>query len=114
MSSQPVRTRPRTPTEPSPAAFRVLMPGAVLTVPTAALTLQGFQAWIKSDDVPEKSRLTFIDQQVMIDMSGEDIAAHVLLKTALNHALYQLNLETNLGVFFIDGVLITNEGGQRL
>ena len=42
-------------------------------LPSSALTLEGFRAWALSDDCPERGRFSFLDGQVVIDMSGDVI-----------------------------------------
>ncbi|MCG8586939.1 MAG: Uma2 family endonuclease, partial [Pirellulales bacterium] len=80
-----------------------------ITVPDSASTLAGFRDWVASDDCPERGRFAFIDNQVMIDMSPERIESHVLVKQEIAYTVDSLNRELDLGKFYTDGVLITNE-----
>jgi Uma2 family endonuclease len=112
MSSQPIRHLPEPlprPAEQAAACCTILLPKTEIRLPASAFTLAGFRAWAKSEDAPEKARLTFIDQQILIDMSGEELQAHVLVKAAVYAALLPLNAERRLGMFFPDGALVTNE-----
>ena len=43
-------------------------------IPASALTsLKGFRAWVASRDYPERGRVTFLDGEVLIDMSPEEL-----------------------------------------
>src|SRR5947209_4729436 len=55
-------------------AIRVdLGPWGRFSVPTRAFTLKGFLAWNESRRFPERGRITFINGEILIDMSGEAI-----------------------------------------
>jgi hypothetical protein len=47
-----------------------------IAVPDDARTHAGFRAWARSDAFPDRGRITFIDGQVQIDMSSEEIETH--------------------------------------
>jgi len=79
--------------------------GVLLRIPR---TLADFRRWALSDEVPEKLPLGFINGEVFVDMSKEEIRTHALVKTAVGGALFQLNEEINFGHLFIKGVLVTN------
>ena len=111
MSSQPIRVLPESLPRRSdllPGQCTIHLPRSEIRLPASAFTLAGFRAWARSDDVPEKARLTFIDQEIIIDMSGEEIQAHGIVKTAVSYPLLQLNADLDLGLFLLDGVLVTN------
>ena len=94
--------------QPVQAGCAVVLPQTELRVPTSAFTLEGFRAWAKSDESPEHVGLTFVNQQVIIDMSGEEIQAHNLPKAAIHYVVYGMIVGEDRGLFFPDGVLITN------
>ena len=81
----------------------------VLRIPPDAHTLAGFRKWALSDDCPEKLRLTFLNGEITIDMSKEEIRTHASVKTAVAGTMFNLNEELDLGELFINGVLVTNE-----
>src|SRR5262249_3089807 len=81
MSTQPVTALPEPfprPPDGNSAGCTILLPTTAIHVPASATTLAGFRAWAKSDEVPEHARVTFLDQQVLLDMSGEEIHTHAL------------------------------------
>jgi Uma2 family endonuclease len=80
----------------------------LLHIPSNAYTLAGFRAWVHSDDFPEKQRVTFLNGEIYLDMSKEDIFTHASVKTAAAGTMFNLNEEKDFGKLFINGVLVTN------
>lgn len=83
-----------------------------LRIPTSASTLAGFRAWATSDNAPEKLRLAFLDQEILLDMSNEELETHNKVKMEIARALLNWNRETRRGTFCGDGVLLTNEAAE--
>jgi Uma2 family endonuclease len=83
--------------------------GQQVRVPPSAYTLDGFRAWAHSPDFPERGRISFLNREIVIDMSPEEITTHALVKSAVGNAVYNLNEKDELGVVLPDGVLLTNE-----
>jgi Uma2 family endonuclease len=79
-----------------------------IRVPSSAHTLAGFREWVKSADFPEKLRVAYVDQEILLDMSKEE-EHHALAKAEICRVQMNLNHEMDLGEFLLDGVLITNE-----
>lgn len=111
MSSRPIpklERPPRHQPDPARASCRVILPGSEFRLPPSAFTLEGFRAWATSKDSPDKAKLTFLNGQVTIDMSGEEIQASTLVKTAVCVPLAQIVLDEDLGLFSIDSALVSN------
>jgi Uma2 family endonuclease len=81
--------------------------GACIHIPAHALSLGGFRAWATSDDVPEKVRVTYVDNGIHIDMSKES-EHNALAKSSISGVVWNLSHELELGDLFFNGVLITN------
>lgn len=81
-------------------------------VPASAATFAGFRAWATSDEFPESLRASFINQELVIDMSPEELESHNKVKSALTTAIFNLNAELDLGEFYGDGTLVTNETAE--
>ena len=79
-----------------------------LSVPASAHTMEGFRDWATADDFPEKVKVTFLDGEVTIDMSNEEVNAHVLVKGELYRSLGDLVRRLRVGKFFPAGMLVTN------
>jgi Uma2 family endonuclease len=78
-------------------------------IPLSALTLAGFREWATSADFPENCRAAFIGEEIFLDMSNEDPETHVIIKSVITITIGTLNRELDLGRFYSDGVLISNE-----
>src|SRR4051812_13315606 len=105
MSSLPVRKR-RNEAPPSPGgqleACAVVLLDRGVIVPPSAHTLAGFRTWAKSDDFPERGRISFLDREIFIDMSPEELETHLQVKTEIGYVLVGLNKRTKLGEFYAD------------
>jgi Uma2 family endonuclease len=81
--------------------------GPVL-VPVSAHTLAGFRAWAKSDRFPDRGRISFIDKEILIDMSPEELENHGKVKFEIGRVLGSLNRRMKRGQFYPDGTLVSN------
>ena len=80
-----------------------------LCVPASAVASQnGFRTWITSNEAPRTGRYSYIDHQVLIDMSPEEIETHNKLKTEITRVVANLNQERDIGELYSDRVLFTN------
>ena len=108
--SRPVRSRSTPGVQPG--RLTLVTDRFQLVVPPEVRTLEGFRAWATADDFPERVRVTFLDGEVHLDMSNEEINTHVGLKTRVSSTLDFLVKQRKLGKFYGDGVLLVNEEGQ--
>jgi Uma2 family endonuclease len=83
--------------------------GVCLRVPRSAFTLRGFRTWVTSDDFPENLRVSFLNSEVYVDMSKEELEYHAAVKAEICRVLMNLIRTLMLGKFYLDGVLIANE-----
>ncbi|MEX0818389.1 MAG: Uma2 family endonuclease [Pirellulaceae bacterium] len=77
-------------------------------MPVAVTTLQAFQAWIHSDAVSEETRACFLDGEVWVDTSKEQLFSHNQVKSELNVVLGSLAKSMRHGRYLPDGMLISN------
>ncbi len=82
---------------------------ASFTLPLSALTWDGFREWATSDRFPEQGRISFLGNEVYVDMSAERLNSHVEPKGAIFYALKQYEIETKSGRAFLDGVLVSHK-----
>jgi Uma2 family endonuclease len=110
MSTQPVPLTPEAPRRAERVAttFAILLDDREIHIPASALTHEGFRAWATSDDFPERARISFIDQEILIDMSPEETETHSKVKGEISWGIQDLNKKLDLGEFYPDGTLITN------
>src|SRR4051812_9885338 len=102
------RPRPATPVQ-QPGRLSIITDRLSLEVPASAFTLAGFRAWVTSEDFPERVRVTFLNGEITLDMSNEELETHVAVKTEISQVLARLTKELKLGKFYGDGVLVSNE-----
>jgi Uma2 family endonuclease len=57
-------------------------------------------------------RVTFVNQEIYLDMSNEDPETHVIVKDEVGTVLRLLNKEVRLGRYYGDGVLVSNEAAD--
>jgi Uma2 family endonuclease len=107
----PTRPQRTAPTQ-QPGPVSIITDRLSLEVPASAFTLAGFRAWATADDFPERVRLTFVNGEITLDMSNEELHTHVVVKGEIARVLMTLNRELKLGKFFPDGVLVSNEEGN--
>ncbi|WP_394823392.1 Uma2 family endonuclease [Pendulispora albinea] len=78
-------------------------------MPKSAFTLDGFRAWVLSDDFPEGVKASFIDGEVFFEMSPESLETHLKVKQKLTAVLVTIADDESLGEAYADGALLTNE-----
>ena len=84
-----------------------------ITIPAAAArSLDGFRDWAHSDNFPQRGRLSFIQGEILIDMSPEDLSTHSRIKAEIGCRIHQLVEELDLGVFYPDRMLLTHPAAQ--
>jgi Uma2 family endonuclease len=79
-----------------------------ISVPDEARTHDGFRAWAKSDACPERARVTFVNGEILIDMSKEEIETHAKPKGEVGRGVGNIGHEFDLGECYPDGTLVSN------
>lgn len=82
------------------------------SIPADARTLAGFRKWILNASLPPGWQLSYVSGEIFIHMSPERIGTHNAVKSELNYVLVHLTRDTQLGHFFPDGVLVSNESAD--
>jgi Uma2 family endonuclease len=80
-----------------------------IRVPVHAFTLDGFRQWALSEKYPKRGRVSFLDQEILVDMSPEEYQTHGQVKVEVGRVIPNLNLELRLGKYFPDRTLLTNK-----
>lgn len=73
-----------------------------LRIPEDAFTFEGFERWIDSGEFPETGRIDYLEGDVEVDMSPENLFSHGTPKTAISSKLHILVAEAELGFVFSD------------
>jgi Uma2 family endonuclease len=79
-----------------------------ISVPSWVVDLESFRRWLDSEELPEEARIWWLKGDTWIDMSKEQVYTHVLVKSELNYALTGVVKAGGLGLFFTDGLLLSN------
>jgi Uma2 family endonuclease len=79
-----------------------------IRIPINACNHAGFRAWVTSDEFPEKLRASFINGEIVIDPSPEELETHNKVKAEICCGLHRLARDRDLGELFFDGALVTN------
>jgi Uma2 family endonuclease len=90
-------------------ARTLVLAGEEVVVPASAHTLAGFRAWVRSEDFPQRGRISFLAREIHIDMSPEEIETHNKVKGEIGFALIGLNKKRQLGEFYSDRTLLSND-----
>lgn len=77
-------------------------------IPAAIVTLDSFRRWAHSDSFPETGRICFLDGEVWVDMSKEQVFSHNQVKGEYAFVLRGLAKTSQLGRYLPDGVLLSH------
>ena len=77
-------------------------------MPLTMATLADFRQWTRSPEHPEQGRFDFINGNIEVDMSPEDLFTHGSVKTQLAIVLGSLINDEDLGHLWIDRSRIVN------
>jgi Uma2 family endonuclease len=73
-----------------------------LRIPGGLHVLERFRRWTASAAFPERGRIDYLEGDIEVDMSPEDLYTHGTLKTAVSAELHSLIVRPGHGVLFID------------
>jgi Uma2 family endonuclease len=77
-------------------------------IPAGLDTLEAFRTWAKSDQYPGRGRYAYLNGEMWVDLSMEQLFSHNNVKTQFTVTLGSLIRAANLGYFFSDGTLLSN------
>lgn len=79
-----------------------------VSVPEWVTDLDSFRRWADSEDFPETGRICYLNGEVWVDMSKEQLFTHVDVKTEIVGVLRPLVKAARLGRLLGDGVFLSN------
>ena len=85
-----------------------------VSIPPGITDVESFRRWAGADDFPEKGRICYLQGEVWVDMSKEQVFSHVLVKTEITAVLRALTKAEQLGLFLGDGVLLSNADADMI
>jgi Uma2 family endonuclease len=77
-------------------------------VPEWVRDLESFRRWVHSDESPEAGRICFLDGEVWVDMSREQIFSHNQVRQEYGRVLGNQSKSDRIGRYFPDGILVTH------
>ena len=81
-------------------------------IPSWVNDLESFRRWSRSDDYPERGWVSFLDGEIWVDTHMEQLFTHNQVKTEFTIVLGGLMKGEELGYFFSDRVLLSNESAN--
>lgn len=89
-----------------------MLTGREVRVPVSAFDLGGFRQWVQSESCDDRSRYSFLDGEVFVEMSPEEIESHNKPKNYIGYGLTHWVIQHNLGEVLADGALLVNEAAN--
>src|SRR5437773_10254697 len=80
----------------------------VVHIPDWVEDLSSFRRWSLWDEFPEEGRICYLNGEVWVDMSKEQIFTHNQVKNEYSFVLTGLVKKARSGFFFPDGVRLVN------
>ena len=80
-----------------------------LCVPADVFEFERFRAWAHSDSFPRTGKIAFIDGDIEIDMSPEELDSHNRVKRDISTDLNNFVRQTDAGDLLVDGALLINQ-----
>lgn len=80
-----------------------------VTIPWTAQSHRGFRDWALSEIFPDRGRISFVDGEVIIDMSPECFETHNAIKVEITSVIHFLVKKQQAGRVFGDRSMFTNE-----
>jgi Uma2 family endonuclease len=77
-------------------------------VPGWVQDLASFRQWAHSPESPERGNISYLKDEVWVDMSKEQLFSHNQVKGEISSVLAVLVKKNRLGLFFPDGVLLSD------
>ena len=79
-----------------------------MRIPLGLTTLEAFRDWSHSNDFPQIGRIDFVDGDIEVDMSPEDLFAHGTLKGKIYATLLAIIESRDLGHVFTDSTRVSH------
>jgi Uma2 family endonuclease len=81
-------------------------------IPSWVNDLESFRRWSRTDDYPERGCLSFLDGEIWVDMSMEQLFVHNRVKSPFTIVLGGLVEREELGYYFSDRAPLINEDAK--
>ncbi len=74
--------------------------------------LESFRRWADSPDFPDDGRISFLEGEIWVDVSMEQLFTHNAVKSELARVLHGLAKTDRQGYFFTDGVRLSHVAAE--
>ncbi len=81
-------------------------------LPAGIKDLESFRVWSRSGTRPEKLNISYLDGVIWIDLTEEQAYTHNQAKLAIQVGLGQIVRETDVGRFFVNGMMFSHPGAN--
>ncbi len=79
-----------------------------LLITAEVYQLAGFRRWAHSEDFPETGRIDYLDGEIEVAMSPEDLYTHGAVKTSIASELHRPIAEADRGTVFVDRTRVSS------
>ncbi len=79
-----------------------------VTIPAWVVDHASYRRWAHSDEFPEAGKYAYLNGEIWVDLSMEEILAHNKVKSAFAFAIMKVLAQLDLGEYMSDGVLLTH------
>ena len=95
-----------------PAGDAGIAVGDRVRIPASVGDLESFRAWAHSGDYPERGGVSYLDGEIWVDLSAEELVTHNLVKSEFAFAIMSILRESSIGEFIADRMLLTNSAAE--
>src|SRR5579864_7137512 len=78
------------------------------SIPDGITDLESFRHWAYSDDFPDSGGISFLNGEIWLDVSMEQLFSHNGVKTAFTYTIMKLLDSTRSGKYVSDRMLLTH------
>lgn len=98
--------------ERRPGTVTIVTDRVRFSVPPGVHRHDEFRRWATRDDFPPNVRVFFNQGELILDVSNEELETHVKVKGEIARVLLNLIQATDIGEYYSDGALLTNEHAE--
>jgi Uma2 family endonuclease len=88
----------------------VVLQDPEIRIPGSVVDLNSFHRWIESADLPDEARVCYLQGEIWIDTSDQDVFSHVCLKGEFTRVLANLERSEDRGYYLPDGLRVSHSG----
>lgn len=100
------------PTSSVPAARAEIVVQDQLIIPSWVNDLESFRSWIRSDTFSCNGWVSYLNGEIWVDLSMEELFTHNQVKSAYSYSIMHLLAIDPVGLFVADRMLLTNAGAN--